>query len=73
MIKVKEHNDLVRDPVSKAIINVDERGYETYLAKKEALKQKNRQIDKNSEDIVKLKDDISEIKEMLKMLIINSK
>lgn len=69
MLKVKNESNLVRDPVSKAIINTDETGYEAYLKKRNSIKSKNEQISQNTKNIELLKNDMSEIKEMLKLLI----
>lgn len=69
MLKVKDNSSLVRDPVSKAIINIDETGYEAYVSKRERLRKEKEQTEKNSRDIEILKNDISDIKSMLKMLL----
>jgi len=69
MIKVKDSNNLVRDPISKAIINTDEIGLLEYKKKKDEIRKRNELIRKNSEDISELKEDMNYIKEMLKQLL----
>ena len=61
MIKVEGHPHLYRDEKSGAIINCDSMGYNQYI---NSLRQK--ELQKNELD--KMKDDISEIKSLLKKL-----
>ena len=60
--KVEDNADLVRDNYSKAIINTDTDAYNAYmLRKKTKLKEK--------EEINNLKQEVSEIKDLLKELV----
>ena len=61
MIKVEGHPHLYRDEKSGAIINCDSMGYNLYV---NSLRQK--ELQKNELD--KMKDDINEIKSLLKKL-----
>ena len=61
MIKVEGHTHLYRDDKSGAIINCDSMGYNQYV---NSLRQK--ELQKNELD--KIKDDINEIKSLLKKL-----
>ena len=61
MIKVEGHTHLYRDEKSGAIINCDSMGYNQYV---NSLRQK--ELQKNELD--KMKDDINEIKSLLKKL-----
>lgn len=69
MLKIKDNPDLIRDPISKAIISIDETGYETYLKKRESNRIKSEQLLQNSKDIESLKNDMSEIKKLLVQLL----
>ena len=69
MLKVLNHNNLVRDPVSKAIINIDTAGLEAYNKKKEELRKRNAQLDQNTQAITELKNDMEQIKSMLILLL----
>ena len=73
MLKVKDHVNLVRDPVSKAIINLDTVGLESYQKRVEQIRKRNDQISENTEDIKELKRDMSDIKEMLTILLNSQK
>ena len=61
MMKVEGHPHLYRDEKSGAIINCDSMGYNQYV---NSLRQK--ELQKNELD--KMKDDINEIKSLLKKL-----
>ena len=65
MIKVEGHPHLYRDEKSGAIINCDSMGYNQYV---NSLRQK--ELQKNELD--KMKDDINEIKSLLKKLTMGS-
>ena len=62
MIPVKDHKNLYRDEKSGAIINNDSTGFAHYK-KMKLLKLTQR------EEIDKIKEDISEIKELLKQFL----
>ena len=66
MIKVEGHPHLYRDEKSGAIINCDSMGYNQYV---NSLRQK--ELQKNELD--KMKDDINEIKSLLKEIVNGSR
>jgi hypothetical protein len=68
-LKVSGHENLVRDMSSKAVINTSMVEYEEYMARRRAKEQEQELITKQAEEINNLKSDISEIKQMLQMLI----
>jgi len=62
MIPIKDYKHLYRDENSGAVINTDTAGYQQYKkTKKLKFNQKN--------EIEKMKDDIEEIKNLLKQII----
>lgn len=63
--KVKDDENLVRDENTRAILNTDKEGLRAYRAKKE----KYREIDNMKEDVSYLKNEMDEIKSMLKSLM----
>jgi hypothetical protein len=69
VVKIQDRESLVRDMTSGAIINTDKTEYENYLVRRNASKQMKMQIEKNSEEIAEIKNDISEIKQLLISLI----
>jgi t-SNARE complex subunit (syntaxin) len=68
-LKVVGHDSLVRDTSSQAIINTNTGEYIEYLARRTAREAEINQLKKQDEDITNLKSDISEIKQMLHLLI----
>jgi len=68
-LKVLGHDSLVRDTSSQAIINTNTGEYFEYLARKAAKEAETKQLQQQSEEINNLKSDISEIKQMLHLLI----
>ena len=61
MIRVEGQKNLFRDEKSGAIIDMDNRAYANYMA------NKNRKLDEKAE-LDKMKNDIDEIKTLLKQL-----
>ena len=67
-MKVKGHNDLIRDKNSNAILNTNSSEYDNYLSLRAKKKQGTDRIDTMENDLKSLKDDINEIKTLLKAL-----
>jgi len=68
-VKIQNKDGLVRDLSSGAVINTNRTDRENYLQKRNATKELNQQIKQNSDKIEKIESDVTEIKEMLAMLI----
>ena len=62
MIPVQGHDHLFRDEKTGAIINQDESSYQTYLQMKKKKKKDRAEIDE-------MKNDISEMKKMIELLV----
>ena len=69
--KVEHHPELARDEYSKAVTNIDNDSYIKYMNGALARKQRNAILESNTEEINNLKEDVSEIKDMLRQLISN--
>ena len=67
-MKVEGHNNLVRENDSNAIVNTDLSEYNNYLSLRSKRKQKSERIENMENDLKSLKDDINEIKTLLKAL-----
>jgi len=68
-LKVEGHDSLYRDTSSGAIINSSETGYKKYMAQRKKLESKSKEFQKQNEEINKLKDDLIDIKNMLRTLL----
>ena len=67
--KVEHHPELARDEYSKAVTNIDNDAYTKYMLGATARKERNATLMSNTEEINNLKEDMSEIKDMLRQLI----
>jgi hypothetical protein len=65
-IKVQGHVDLLRDPKTNSIINKNVSEYNEYITRKKLKTQESEKIQNLEKDLSSLKDDINEIKSMLK-------
>lgn len=61
LVPVEESSSFMRDPVTNAVLNTDLRALEMYRAKK----KRNAELDKLKDDVCCLKNDISELKQMI--------
>ena len=69
LVQVKDHKHLVRDLETGAILNTDEKVAEGLrMAKKSRQKTKD-QLETNTSDINSIKNELTEIKTMLRTLI----
>ena len=68
-IKVEHHPELRRDEWSKGITNVDNDAYTNYMNGAVARKNRNATLESNTEEINNLKEDMSEVKDMLRQLL----
>ena len=67
-MKVEGHNNLVRDDNTNAILNTDSSEYDNYIKRRAQRKQGSDRIDNMEDDLKSLKDDINEIKTLLRAL-----
>ena len=67
--KVEHHPELARDEYSKGITNIDNDAYKKYMQSAVVRKERNTILESNTEEINNLKEDVSEIKDMLRQLI----
>ena len=65
---VEGHSDLIRDNSTGAILNNDTSQYNQYLTLRAKRRQGTDRIDNMEDDLKSLKDDINEIKTLLRAL-----
>ena len=68
MKKVDGHSSLIRDDNTNAILNTNSVEYNNYLQRRFKRKQGTDRIDNMENDLKSLKDDINEIKTLLRAL-----
>ena len=68
-VKVEHHPELVRDEWSKGITNIDNDAYTNYMNGALTRKQRAKTLEENTKEINNLKQDMSEVKDMLRQLL----
>lgn len=68
-IKVKDNSDLVRDITTNSIINTNINEYQRYLSMKMDKDNENKKMKEFETDLNSIKNDITEIKFLLRSLI----
>jgi|TARA_B100000073_G_scaffold241009_1_gene202070 hypothetical protein len=69
MYKVKDHADLLRDPHTGAILNSNSLDHAKYVKRREIKNKEHQKVQTIEEEVASMKDDINEIKSLLKELI----
>ena len=67
-MKVEGHSNLIRDEHNNAILNNNSSEYDNYIRMRAKRKQGTDRIDNMENDLKSLKDDINEIKTLLRAL-----
>jgi hypothetical protein len=70
---VDGHADLARDPQTNSIINVNRFDYEQYVSRRAAKNEKNLKVQNIEEEVASIKNDIDEIKSLLKEFLNGSR
>ena len=68
-VKVEHYPELRRDEWSKGITNVDNDAYTKYMNGALARKNRNQTLEEHSKEINNIKEDVSDIKDMLQQLL----
>ena len=69
LVKVKNHENLSRDPFTNGIVNTNKSQYDEYIARREAANKEKEKSSNMEEDLANLKGEINEIKSLLKELV----
>jgi hypothetical protein len=68
-LKVEGHASLVRDTATGAILNNNRTEYEEYLFQRKKNEAREAEISQHTEDINNIKNELSDIKQLLKQLV----
>ena len=63
--KVKDHNHLIRDMSSKAVLNTDKAGLNDYMMKREIAKKQQNEQSETKMRLDQIEQDMAEIKTLL--------
>ena len=72
-IKVKGHEGLIRDPQTNSIINTNMSEYQEYISRKKVKNEEQQKIQNLESDVANIKDELDEIKFLLRSLVNESK
>ena len=67
------HKDLARDPLTNNVVNVNKASYDQYIASRKIKSEKNQKVQTMEEDLANVKNELNEIKSLLKELVNGSK
>jgi len=68
-LKVEGHGEMYRDSTSNSIVNRNTSDYNTYISQKKMRNNKTEKVDTMEQDLAHLKNEINEIKSLLKELV----
>jgi len=72
-IKVEGHSNLVRDPRTNTIVNMDSFEHQEYISRRDTKDEENKKIQNLESDVANMKSDLDEIKNLLRSLVNGSK
>lgn len=72
-LKVEGHGNLVRDPKTNSIINTNMLDHQEYVSRRNAKSEETKKIQNIESEVASLKDDLNEIKNLLRSLANESK
>ena len=67
-VKVKGYSNLVRDPLTNAIINTNTTAYEEYITRRQSKEKENQKVENLESELAMMKEDLNEIKSLLSRL-----
>ena len=68
-VKVKDHEHLIRNTKSNCILNTNKAEYDEYITRRKLKKSEKNKVENLERDISTLRDEITEINDMLRSLV----
>ena len=68
-LKVEGHGELYRDSTTNSIVNRNTTDYNRYMSQKKTKNEEAEKVDTMEQDLTNLKNEINEIKSLLKELV----
>jgi hypothetical protein len=72
-IKVEGHHHLLRDPKTNSIVNTNMSEYNEYISRRNSKLKENQKVQNLESDVANMKEDLDEIKFLLRRLINESR
>lgn len=67
--EIKGDYDLARDPKTNSIVNINKFDYDQYVSKRNNRIEKNKKVESIEQEVASIKNDLNEIKSLLKEFI----
>ncbi len=67
-LKVEGHSSLYRDPKTNSIVNKNSTQYQEYVSRRDSRSEENQKIQDLESDFARMKEDLNEIKSLLRSL-----
>ena len=67
-LKVEGHSNLYRDPKTNSIVNKNSTQYQEYISRRDSRSEENQKIQDLESDFARMKEDLNEIKSLLRSL-----
>ena len=68
-VKVSGHDNLVRDPKTNSILNINMSEYNEYISRRDSKLKENQKVQNLESDVANMKEDLDEIKFLLRRLV----
>ena len=68
-IRVKGSDNLIRDPKTNSIINTNVSEYNEYISRRDSKLKENQKVQNLESDVANMKEDLDEIKFLLRRLV----
>jgi len=72
-LKVEGYTHLMRDEKTNSIVNTNMSEYQEYISRRNSKNEENQKVQNIEEELASMKDDIDEIKMLLRSLVNESK
>ena len=72
-LRVEGHNSLLRDPNTNSIINTNMSEYQQYISRRNVKTEEDQKLENLEFDVTNIKNDLDEIKSLLRSLIDGSR
>jgi hypothetical protein len=72
-LRVEGHNSLLRDPNTNSIINTNMSEYQQYISRRSVKTEEDQKLENLESDVTNIKNDLNEIKSLLRSLIDGSR
>ncbi len=72
-LRVEGHNSLIRDPNTNSIINTNMSEYQQYISRRSVKTEEDQKLENLESDVTNIKNDLNEIKSLLRSLIDGSR